>query len=147
VRASTPEFARPGSLLEWAWALDLLSSVRNAWLSTVTAAGRPHSAPVWVVVVDGRLWFWTPRSSAKGRNLLRASSASLHAERGDDVVVVEGTAALCEPPRAVVEAYAEKYGAELALEESWLLEVESALAWQGHLGANQQNATRFVVDQ
>jgi hypothetical protein len=144
VRASAPKFSPGSVLLDWAWVLELLASVRNAWLASVTPGGLPHAAPLWIVVVEGELWFWTERGTAKGRNLLHSDAVALHAERGDDVAIVRGRAARCAPTTGVLEAYATKYEArELDPEEFWKVTVDSALAWQGHLGSAQRSATRF----
>jgi hypothetical protein len=72
----------------------------------------------------------------------------MHAERGDDVVILNGVAARQHPPGHVVEAYVQKYEVPQPDPEGfWLMEVHDALAWQGHLGKRQENATRFVADQ
>ena len=42
-------------LLPWSWALDRLSQARNYWIATTRADGRPHSRPVWGVLVDNRM--------------------------------------------------------------------------------------------
>jgi pyridoxine/pyridoxamine 5'-phosphate oxidase len=132
-------------LLEWSWALDVLASARNAWLATVTPAGHPHAAPLWIVVDDETLWFWTLPSSAKGRNLAADDHVVLHVESDDDVVIVNGRASLRLPSTGVVAAYASKYAAhDLDPAAHWTIDVDSALAWQGHLGSAQVNATRFT---
>jgi nitroimidazol reductase NimA-like FMN-containing flavoprotein (pyridoxamine 5'-phosphate oxidase superfamily) len=69
MRASAPAFAPPGSLLDWDWVLELLAAARSAWLATVRPDGRPHASPLWVVVVDRRIWFSTSATTAKARNL------------------------------------------------------------------------------
>jgi hypothetical protein len=132
-------------LLDWEWALRLFGSCRNAWLATVRPDGRPHVAPLWVVVVDRRIWFWTLERTAKGRNLLHDDRAALHVESGDDVAIAEGRAMRTEVTQDVVDAYAAKYeSVDLDRAAFWTIEVESGLAWQGHLGSAQVNATRFA---
>ncbi|MFL5954752.1 MAG: pyridoxamine 5'-phosphate oxidase family protein [Gaiellaceae bacterium] len=145
MRASAPRFAAPGgSLLEWADVLDVLASVRNAWLATTNPDGRPHVAPLWLVVSDGAIWFWTPLTSRKGRNLGRDGRIAIHADVDDRVAIVEGRAAPQPVPKSVVDGYALKYGStDLDPTAFWRVEVESALAWRGHLGTEQLDATRF----
>jgi hypothetical protein len=143
VRASSPKFAPSGALLSWDWVLGLLGGSRNAWLATTSADGRPHTAPLWIVVVHGAIWFSTPDSTTKGRNLARDARVALHAEAGDDVAIIEGHA-VQRPAPDVAAAYAEKYHwPDPDPRSFWMVEVESALAWRGHLGPVQIDATRF----
>jgi hypothetical protein len=147
MHASSPAFA-PASdtLLEWEWVLGLFASSRNAWLATVRPDGRPHAAPLWVVAVEGAIWFWTPDSTAKSKNLAHNNRAVLHIESGSDVAIIEARACHREVTASVVESYAAKYSSSsLDPMGFWAMEVESALAWQGHLGDTQINATRFTT--
>jgi hypothetical protein len=146
MRASPAKFAPvSGSLLEWGDVLDVLASVRNAWLATTNTAGNPHVAPLWLVVSDGAIWFWTPLTSRKGRNLARDGRAAVHAEADDRVAIVEGRAAPQPVPVGVLESYAAKYGStDLDPTAFWRVEVDSALAWRGHLGTEQLDATLFT---
>ncbi|MBA2475728.1 MAG: pyridoxamine 5'-phosphate oxidase family protein, partial [Actinobacteria bacterium] len=73
--------------MTWEWTLELLASARNAWLATVRADGRPHVAPLWIVRVDASIWFSTPVSTTKGRNLEHDGRLALHVESGDDVAI------------------------------------------------------------
>lgn len=146
MRASAPKFApASASLLDWDWTLDLLASSRNAWLATIRADGRPHVAPLWLVVVERAIWFWTLDTTTKGKNLARDSHAVLHVESGDDVAIIEGRAARRDVTPNVLDAYAAKYeSSDLDPGAFWTIEVESGRAWQGHLGSVQINATRFT---
>jgi len=146
MRASAPKFApASASLLDWDWTLDLLASSRNAWLATIKPDGRPHVAPLWLVVVERSIWFWTLDTTAKGRNLAHDNHVVLHVESGDDVAIVEGRALRRAVTPGVLDAYASKYESR-GLDPSafWAIEIESARAWQGHLGSAQVNATRFT---
>jgi general stress protein 26 len=70
-----------------------LEKSRNYWICTTRPDGRPHSIPVWGFWIDGALYFGTARTSRKSRNLIHNSAVSVHLESGDDVVILEGTAA------------------------------------------------------
>jgi pyridoxine/pyridoxamine 5'-phosphate oxidase len=74
----------------WQRAREQLASARNYWISTCSAAGRPHAMPVWGVWLDGALLFSTARTSRKGRDLAANPAAVAHLESGDDVVILEG---------------------------------------------------------
>jgi len=150
VHASAPKFApASASLLDWDWTLALLTASRNAWLATVRPDGRPHAAPLWLVVVEKAIWFWTLDTTTKGRNLAYDNHVVLHVESGDDVAIIEGRAQRGEATANVLDAYMSKYdSSNLDPSAYWTIEVESALAWQGHLGSAQTNATRFTrLDQ
>jgi pyridoxine/pyridoxamine 5'-phosphate oxidase len=146
VRASRPPFGSDADeLLSWESALELLAGARNAWLATVRVDGRPHAAPVWVVVADAAPWFWTERTSIKGKNLAANPAASLHAEDGDAVAIFEGVAHNADPSESVVEEYTRTYdAATLDRSAFWHVDVRSAIAWHGHLGSVQRRATRFT---
>ncbi len=95
--------------------------------------------------MDRYVWFWTLETTTKGKNLARDDHVALHVERGDDVAIVEGRALPGEATPNVLAAYATKYRAhDLDRSAFWTVEVESALAWRGHLGSVQRDATRFT---
>ena len=91
-------------------ALRQLRAARNYWIATTTPAGRPHSAPVWGVWLDGALWFGTEGQKAK--NLAATPYAVAHLESGDDVVIVRGPVTRVEDAAGlerVAGAFREKY--------------------------------------
>jgi PPOX class probable F420-dependent enzyme len=94
------------------WPAFLVAEPRPAVLATVRADGRPHSAPVWIDVEDGAIWFNTGVDTVKGRNLARTGRASLCVQ--DDrppfsFVVVEGTVELIDD-LALVRRWATRLG-------------------------------------
>ena len=74
-----------------------LAKSRNYWICTARPDGRPHSIPVWGFWIDGALYFGTARASRKARNLAHHPAISIHLDSGDDVVILEGTAAEVDP--------------------------------------------------
>jgi PPOX class probable F420-dependent enzyme len=120
-RASRPRLAagygikgenEGAGLLPWSWAVERLESSRNYWVSTTRPDGSPHAMPVWGVCLDGVVVFGTSAESRKAQNLARDPRVVVHAESGDEAVIVEGVAEpvpddLLEPMRS---AYAAKYG-------------------------------------
>jgi general stress protein 26 len=80
------------SLLTWDWVTTRLDSARNYWIASTRPDGRPHSAPVWGVWLDGALYFGTNRSAVKARNLAARADVVVHLESGDEVVILEGKA-------------------------------------------------------
>jgi hypothetical protein len=102
--------APPGELLAWSWAERRLVAARHYWIATTRPDGRPHTRPVWGAWLADGFWFSTG-SLARG-NLRTNPQITLHLERGDQVVIVEGVAAPVTGAgrlRAFVAAYNQKY--------------------------------------
>ncbi len=79
-------------LLTWDWVTTRLETARSYWIASTRPDGRPHSAPVWGVWLDGALYFGTQRSAVKARNLAVRPDVVAHLESGDEVVIIEGRA-------------------------------------------------------
>jgi len=82
----------PGKRFPWSRVERLLKNARNYWIGTSGARGRPHSAPVWGVWVDGVLYFSTGDQSRKARNLAKNPQITVHPELDNEVVIIEGRA-------------------------------------------------------
>jgi hypothetical protein len=82
--------APPGELLAWSWAEQRLVAARHYWIATTRRDGRPHSRPVWGAWLPDGFWFST--GSLARRNLAANPQITMHLERGDRVVIVEGVA-------------------------------------------------------
>jgi len=87
---------------ELTWA-DVLAEIdrqgRDAFVASVTPAGRPHLAIVWLVVVDGTVHFVGDRTSVKVRNLAAAPAVACHWQVPDDdrrQLLIHGQASLVE---------------------------------------------------
>jgi hypothetical protein len=79
--------------LQWSRVERRLRNAESYWLATTRPDGRPHCMPVWGVWTDDALWFWTPTTSVKGRNLAANPHAIVHLESANDAVIVEGEVA------------------------------------------------------
>jgi hypothetical protein len=79
--------------LPFSHAEERLAKSRNYWICSTRPDGRPHSIPVWGFWIDGQVIFGTARASRKAQNLAKNPALSIHLESGDDVIIVEGTAA------------------------------------------------------
>jgi Pyridoxamine 5'-phosphate oxidase len=98
--------------LSWREVAVKLATSRSYWLVTTNADGSPHSAPVWGVMVDDRLYIHCERKTVKARNLARDGRAVVHLESGEDVVIIRGyldDVGLPEAARAVMNALSVKY--------------------------------------
>jgi general stress protein 26 len=114
--AMSPGYRPKGTktrFLAWSFADDRLRRAHNYWLCTTRSDRRPHAVPVWGLWLDRAFYFSTDPSSQKARNLAANSACVVHVESGDEVVMLEGTAATCELSGALDRAYARKYGMHL----------------------------------
>lgn len=109
---------------------------RSYWICSTRADGRPHSAPVWGIWVDGALYFGTGTETAKARNLTRNPAVSVHLESGDDAVILEGDVTVIPLEDTALlkkldAAYKRKYKMGLMLQDSVLyrLKPRVAFAW------------------
>ena len=91
-------------------ALSRLRAATSYWVATTRPDGRPHSMPVWGVLVGDEVWFGT--GGQKVHNLRHQPYAVVHHESAEDVAIVEGVVerhAFADAPDAVVAAFAAKY--------------------------------------
>jgi PPOX class probable F420-dependent enzyme len=135
-----------GEVLPWSWAEEQLTRARNYWICTTHADGRPHTAPVWGLWLDGAVWFGTSPASAKGRNMARDPRIVVHLESGDDVVILEGEVELPDDPdlqARVADAYEEKYRHR----PPRLFAMRPRVAQTWTESDFPRNATRWVFDQ
>jgi PPOX class probable F420-dependent enzyme len=93
------------------------------WLASVRADGRPHLAPVWFLWEGEAILLFSKPEQQKIRNIRQNPAVTLAldtADDGEDVLVLEGVAALVDEPdlTTALPAYASKYAARLA-EMGW----------------------------
>lgn len=117
-RMTTPGYgfqearSAPGERLPWSRVSELVAKARNYWVATARPDGRPHTAPVWGVWLDGAFYFETSRESRKARNLAANPEIAVHIENGDVGVILEGTVEEVRDEAAIVRfaaAYNSKY--------------------------------------
>jgi nitroimidazol reductase NimA-like FMN-containing flavoprotein (pyridoxamine 5'-phosphate oxidase superfamily) len=102
----------PGKTFPWSRVDRLLKSARNYWICTTGPKGRPHSAPVWGLWLDGVFYFSTGDESRKGRNISRNAELTIHPELENEAVILEGRAEKISSPaklKPVWKAYKTKY--------------------------------------
>ncbi|MGH8875521.1 MAG: pyridoxamine 5'-phosphate oxidase family protein [Acidimicrobiia bacterium] len=111
-RPHIPDYGIPESeagMLAWSWAHGLLEEAPTYWVASTRPDGRPHVTPIWGAWVEERFWFEGGPHTRRARNLAANPATVVHVERGDDVVIVEGTAQVVEPAGDLVEALVEGY--------------------------------------
>jgi PPOX class probable F420-dependent enzyme len=89
------------------------------WLASVRPDGRPHLVPVWFLWEGETILLFSKPENQKVRNLRQNPAVSVAldgADQGDDVIVLEGVAAVIDEPEmtAMLPAYASKYATSLA---------------------------------
>ncbi len=95
-------------------ALHRLAASMNYWIATTRPDGRPHTAPVWGVWLDGALYFGT--RGQKARNLEHMPYAIAHIDSSDDVAMVAGPVTPVddrEGIRRIKVAQHQKYGVDV----------------------------------
>ena len=89
-----------------------------AWMTTVTAGGRPQTSPIWYLR-DGEELLVYSLESARARNVARNPNVSINLNSdayGSRVVTMEGTARIDEtvPPASEHGRYLAKYRERIA---------------------------------
>lgn len=85
-----------------------LAGHRKMQLATINRDGTPHLVSMFYVVMDGRIAFWTYRSSQKAKNMARDARVTCLVESGDDYfelqgVQVKGIVRIIEEPAGVMD--------------------------------------------
>lgn len=111
---------------EQAHTAERLRTAEILWLATVRPDGRPHLVPVWFLWEGETILIFSKPNNQKIRNLRQnpAVTVSLDATgRGNDVIVLEGTAQFVDDPdtTTALPAYANKY-ADLLADMQWTAE-------------------------
>jgi PPOX class probable F420-dependent enzyme len=135
-----------------------LSTELIIWLSTVTPAARPRSVPVWFLWEDPQVVVFSAEGSQKLRSIAANPQVWLaldSADHGNDVVLLEGTAAALEPgtrSAADTPAFVEKYASRMNQSpKDWaagfpvpiVVDVDRLVAWsKPATGARYRVATR-----
>src|SRR4029453_863732 len=89
-----PMYGQPGTqgeLLPWSFVEERLGGAPNYWITTITAAGRPHARPVDGVWVNGALCFGGSDETKWVRNLQSNPAMSVHLASNTEAVILEGT--------------------------------------------------------
>ncbi|MGH2830545.1 MAG: pyridoxamine 5'-phosphate oxidase family protein [Actinomycetota bacterium] len=96
-------------------------------VATNGPGGTPHAVPVEVVVREGFVYVWCGASSAKARNAVRDPRVALVAYKGNDGVLVRGTARLIAQGEdgyaAITQGFLEKYNRHEAYGNDTLIQI------------------------
>jgi PPOX class probable F420-dependent enzyme len=86
--------------------------MREIWVTTASAGGRPDAVPVWFWWDGEHVYFTTKASSRKARNLAHEPAIVLHNGDGTDPIIIKGEAEIVDDAvelERLDRAYAEKY--------------------------------------
>ena len=130
-------YSAPGSkpkFVPWSFAEERLTDSHNYWICSTRPDGRPHSAPVWGVWLDGAFYFSTGPTTRKAQNLKANPAISVHVDSGDEPVILEGRVQLVQVDKRIDAAYYRKYKMHL-LEfpepfDMFCLKPKTVLAWR-----------------
>jgi PPOX class probable F420-dependent enzyme len=86
----------------------MLASNRKVQLATINPDGYPHLVTMYYTLVDGKIAFWTYRTSQKALNLTRDPRISCLVETGEEYfdlrgVQIQGTVEAITDPDAVLK--------------------------------------------
>lgn len=101
------------------------------WLGTVRPDGRPHLVPVWFLWDGASIYIYSQPAAQKLRNLAandRVTLALEAANRGGDIVIIEGTAEVMDVADApdVIPPYTTKYEQDAAAMDSTVAQMLTA---------------------
>ncbi len=99
-----------------------LAASRKVQLATINRDGTPHLVTMYYVMLDGKITFWTYRSSQKARNLARDPRITCLVETGNEYfdlrgVQVQGVVRTVEDPAGVLAIGRRIAGVTLNLHE------------------------------
>ena len=87
---------------------EMLAAGRKVQLTTINPDGYPHLVTMYYTLIDGKIAFWTYRTSQKALNLARDPRISCLVETGEAYfdlrgVQIQGVVQTIEDPAAVLE--------------------------------------------
>ena len=136
-------------LLPWSWARQRLEKSHNYYIATTRTGGAPHLMPVWGLWIADAFYFSTGDKSVKARNLRANPRCSVSTERGDEAVIVEGTArklAARSIPQEFFPLYKKKYGWEMKGEPVWVVTPRVAFGFIEAADDFYKTATRWSFE-
>ena len=125
------------TLLPWDFVSLHMTASQHYWLTTVSAAGRPHAVPVWGIWYKNRIHFEGRMQTAWARHLVRDPHITVHLPHGEQVVIIEGIASIIEDTaidddewKRLDTAFQSKYQVDKG-SPYWYVQPHKVLAWNG----------------
>ena len=134
-------------LLSWDFVSLHMTSSQHYWLTTVSAAGRPHAVPVWGIWYQNRLHFEGRMQTAWARHLVRDPRITVHLPNAEQVVIIDGIARIIEDTEIdddewnrLDTTFQSKYQVDQG-SPYWYVQPKKVLAWNG---GGLQTMTRWL---
>ena len=138
------------NLLSWDFVSNHMDPSQHYWLTTISAAGRPHTVPVWGIWYRNRVHFEGSMKTAWARHLVRDPHIAVHLPSGEQVVLIEGTAHIIEDDGIdsaewdrLDTLFQSKYQVDKG-SPYWYVQPHKVLAWDG---GGLQTMTRWIFPQ
>lgn len=100
-------------VIEWEQVEEWLAQAKIYWIATTRPDGRPHAIPIWGAWVESRFFFDGSPDTRWARNLAKNPAISVHIEKGDVAVMIEGVVEEVVPEgemhREIREAFGSRY--------------------------------------
>ena len=107
------------------------------WFSSTRPDSRPHMAPIWHVVHDGRIFVVTQRKSVRAANIRTNPAVSLALADTSNALIIEGSAHPAPNRRSELQPhFLAKYDWDIATDPDYddIIEVipRKVIAWGAH---------------
>ncbi|MCC6612543.1 MAG: pyridoxamine 5'-phosphate oxidase family protein [Anaerolineae bacterium] len=133
-----PEYPQPKTadvLLPWDFVVQQMSAAEYYWLATSGADGVTHTMPVWGYWFRDRIHFDGSPDTRWARNLLQNPQIAVHLPSAEQVVIIEGRAAMLDEAdlgadvwAALDAAFQQKYHVKQG-SPFWVVHPRKVLAW------------------
>jgi nitroimidazol reductase NimA-like FMN-containing flavoprotein (pyridoxamine 5'-phosphate oxidase superfamily) len=124
-------------VLDWSFVAERMAAATYYWITTASAAGQPHAAPLWGLWFEDRLYFDGSPATRWSRNLQANPAVAVHPPDAERVVMIEGTARMLGDDELTPAEWAQLdglYRARYAVDFGspyWVVEPRLVLAWDG----------------
>ncbi|MCL4266840.1 MAG: pyridoxamine 5'-phosphate oxidase family protein [Anaerolineae bacterium] len=113
-----------------------------SWLGTVRPSGKPHTAPIWHVWYEGRVYVVAQATAVKTRNIQANRFVTMTYPDPMDVIIIEGEARLVEGMTAVLRPqFQQKYDWDIVSDGEYTAVIEitptKLMAWNADAAQRQ----------
>lgn len=102
-----------------------LDEAKVIWVATVRPNGSPHLVPIWHVILNGRIYICTSRSSVKAKNIASNPQVAISLEDGLNPLVVQGSAKIMSRVlKEIVEGFRSKFKWDITSDSTYDVVIE-----------------------
>ncbi len=115
--------------------IERFAQAECSWMNSVRPSGRVHSAPVWHVWHDDRVYVVTQETAVKVRNIAHNPSVVVTHQDPIEPIIIEGTAVVVEGMMEAIRPYfQQKYDWDIVTDETYQAVIQitptKIIAWQ-----------------